>query len=145
MVYEERNTWASLIATLIALAAYVVVIVPQVSSGGAVSDIDWVSAMLWTIGGAIVGAVMLSILWGILAGFRDNEGVGRSDDRDRDIARMGDRVGQAFMVIAGLGAIALCAVDADGFWIANVLFAGFAVSAVVGGVARVIAYRRGLV
>ena len=144
MVYEERNTWASLIATLVALVAYIVVIVPQASTG-AVGDIDWVSAMLWTIGGSIVGAIVLSILWGIIAGFRDKDGVGTSDERDRDIARMGDRVGQAFMVIAGLGALALCAVDADGFWIANVLFAGFAASAVVGGVARVIAYRRGLV
>jgi len=48
-------------------------------------------------------------------------------------------------VIAGLGAIVLCAVEADGFWIANALFFGFALSALVGGVARVVAYRRGLV
>ncbi|ELA03609.1 hypothetical protein OG1X_0502 [Enterococcus faecalis OG1X] len=52
---------------------------------------------------------------------------------------------QAFIVIAGLGVIALCAVGADVFWIANTMFAGFAVAALVGGVARVIAYRRGLV
>jgi hypothetical protein len=81
----------------------------------------------------------------MLAGMRDPDGVGRSDQRDRDIAHMGDRVGQAFMVIGGLGAIVLCAVEADGFWIANTLFFGFALSALVGGVARVIAYRRGLV
>jgi hypothetical protein len=88
---------------------------------------------------------VLSILWGIFAGVRDPDGVGRSDARDRDIARMGGRVGQAFMVIAGLGVIALCAFEADWFWIANTMFFGFALSAFVGGIASVIAYRRGLV
>ena len=44
-----------------------------------------------------------------------------------------------------LGVIALCAVGADVFWIANTMFAGFAVSAFIGCIARVIAYRRGLV
>jgi MFS family permease len=144
MVYEERNTWSSLIASVIGIAAYAIVIAPQLASTP-VAQIDWLAPMLWTIGGAIVGAIVLSILWGIFAGMRDRDDVGRSDERDRDIARMGDRVGQAFMVLAGLGAIALCAVDADGFWIANTIFAGFAVSAIVGGVARIIAYRRGLV
>ena len=67
------------------------------------------------------------------------------DIRDRDISRMGSRVEQSFLVIAGLGVIVLCAARADAFWIANTMFAGFAVSAVVGSVARVVAYRRGLV
>jgi hypothetical protein len=58
---------------------------------------------------------------------------------------MGSRVGQAFMVIAGLGAIVECALRVDWFWIANTVFFGFALSAMVGGVASVIAYRRGLV
>jgi hypothetical protein len=33
----------------------------------------------------------------------------------------------------------------DWFWIANTMFAGFALSAFVGGIASVVAYRRGLV
>jgi hypothetical protein len=144
MVYQERNTWASLLASVIGIAVYAIVIVPQLSVVP-VDRIQWLPAMLWTIGGAVAGAIMLSILWGIGAGMRDRESVGRSDQRDRDIAEMGARVGQAFLVLAGLGAIVLCAVEADWFWIANLLFAGFAVSSIVDGIARVIAYRRGLV
>jgi hypothetical protein len=101
--------------------------------------------MLWTIGLSIVASIVISILWGIFAGMRDPDGVGASDVRDRDIARMGSRVGQAFLVIAGLAVIALCAFEADWFWIANAMFFGFALSAFVGGVASVIAYRRGMV
>lgn len=144
MVYQERNTWSSLVVTVLAVTVYVVLVVQQ-ADGGPLTDVDWAPLMLWTIGASIVGAIVVSILWGILAGMRDPDGAGRSDQRDRDIAHMGDRVGQAFMAVAGLGAIVLCAVEADGFWIASTLFLGFALSSLVGGVARVVAYRRGLV
>ena len=144
MVYEERNTWASLIGTVAALVVYVVVVL-QEAAGGPLVDVVWWPIMLWTIVGSIVLTIVVSIVWGIAAGVRDPENVGTSDQRDRDIARMGGRVGQSFMVIAGLGVIALCAVEAHWFWIANAMFFGFAVANLVDTVARVIAYRKGLV
>ena len=144
MVYEERNTWVGLIVSVIAMTVYVVVILQQ-ADGGPLTDVVWWPIMLWTIGLSIVGSILISILWGILAGMRDPDGVGRSDVRDRDIARMGSRVGQAFMVIAGLGVIVLCAFEADWFWIANTMFFGFFLTAFLGGIASVIAYRRGMV
>lgn len=143
MVYEERNTWAGLVVTVVAMTVYVLVIL-SLAGDRPLVEVDWVPVMLSTIGASIGVTIVLSIVWGIAAGMRDRDGVGRSDQRDRDIARMGDRVGQSFLVIAGLGAIALCAVGADRFWIAHAVFFGFALSAFVGGVARVIAYRRGL-
>lgn len=143
MVYEERNTWAGLIVSVVGLGIYVVLILQQAATRP-VAEIDWVPAMLWVIGASIAATIVLSIAWGMIAGARDPQGVGRSDERDRDIARMGDRVGQAFLMLGGLGAIVLCAVAAPPFWIANTVFAGFALSSIVGGVARVIAYRRGL-
>lgn len=144
MVYEERNAWAGLIVSPIALVVYVVLVLQQ-AGGGPLTAVDWFPLMLWTIGGGIVATIVISVVWGILAGMKDPDGAGRSDIRDRDIGRMGGRVEQAFVVIAGLGVIALCAVGADVFWIANTMYLGFAVSALVGGIARVIAYRRGLV
>lgn len=144
MVYEERNAWSGLIVSVIVITAYVIVVLQQ-AAGRPVTEVDWLPLMLWTIGVGIVATIVVSVVWGMVAGAKDPDGVGRSDVRDRDISRMGSRVEQAFVVIAGLGVIALCGVGADVFWIANTMFAGFAVSAMVGGVARVIAYRRGLV
>jgi hypothetical protein len=144
MVYEERNAWAGLIISPISLVVYVVLVLQQ-ADGGPLAAVDWFPLMLWVIGGSIVATILLSVLWGMVAGARDPDGVGRSDIRDRDISRMGSRVEQAFVVIAGLGVIVLCAVGADVFWIANTMYLGFAVAALVGGIARVIAYRRGLV
>ncbi len=144
MVYEERNTWVGLIVSVIAMTVYVIVVLQQ-AAGGPLTDVVWWPIMLWTIGLSIVGSIAISILWGILAGMRDPDGVGKSDMRDRDIARMGSRVGQAFMVIAGLGVIVLCAFEADWFWIANTMFFGFFLTAFLGGIASVIAYRRGII
>ena len=144
MAYEERNAWSGLLVGAVAITAYVVVVLQQ-AAGRPVTEVDWLPLMLWTIGLGIVATITISIVWGIIAGAKDPDGVGTSDVRDRDISRMGSRVEQAFVVIAGLGVIALCAVDADVFWIANTMFAGFAVSAMVGSIARVVAYRRGLV
>ena len=143
MVYEERNIWSSLIVSILGMTVYVIVTL-QAAGGGPVAEVDWVPIMLWTIGASIVGAIVVSILWGMLAGMRDPEGVGKSDQRDRDIARMGGRVGQAFMVAAGLGVIVLCAFEVDWFWIANTMYFGFALSTIIGSIASVIAYRRGL-
>lgn len=144
MVHEERNAWAGLIVGVLVIPAYVVIVLRR-ASDAPVASMDWFPPMLWTIGIGVVATIVLSVLWGMIAGARDPEGAARSDIRDRDISRMGGRVEKAFLVIAGLGVIALCAVGAEVFWIANTMFAGFAVSAIIGGVARVIAYRRGLV
>ncbi|MBD8012124.1 hypothetical protein B4U78_012300 [Microbacterium esteraromaticum] len=144
MVYHERVAWAQLIASVITLTGYIAVLLMQ-SRGGDISTVDWLPPMLWTIGAGIALSIVISILWGIAAGLRDPQSATASDIRDRDISRLGGRVEHSFLVIAGLGVIALCAAGAELFWIANTMFLGFAVSALVGGIARVTAYRRGLV
>lgn len=144
MVYHERAAWAGLITSVVTMVVYVVLILNG-ANGGDLATVDWFPPMLWTIGGGIVLSILITILWGIVAGMRDRASATASDIRDRDISRLGGRVESAFLVIAGLGVIVLCAVGADVFWIANTMFLGFAVSAFVGGIARVIAYRRGLV
>lgn len=143
MVYAERNTWASLIASAVGVTVYVIVVLQQ-AGGSPLERVDWAPIMLWTIGGSILAAIVLSILWGIVARMRDADADSTSDVRDRDISQIGDRVGQAFLVLGALGALLLCAVRADWFWIAQALFFGFALSALVGGAARVVLYRRGM-
>lgn len=144
MVYHERAAWAGIIAAVVTLVTYIVLIFAR-SSGQALTDVEWWPLMLWAIGGGIVLSILLTIGWGIIVGARDRESATASDVRDVDISRMGGRVESVFVIVAGLGVIALCAVGADVFWIANTMFLGFAISAIIGGIARVIAYRRGLV
>lgn len=144
MVYQERVAWSQLVVSVITIAAYAVMVFQQ-AGGGDPTAVDWLPLMLWTIGGGIVLTALITIVWGIIAGLRDPQSSTASDIRDRDISRLGGRVEHAFLVIAGLGVIALCGIGTDLFWVANAMFLGFAVSALIGGIARVIAYRRGLV
>lgn len=144
MVYHERSAWAGLVASVLTMGFYVWAVLAS-ANGGDLTAVDWFPLMLWTIGGGIVITILITILWGIVAGIRDGDGAMTGDIRDRDISRLGGRVESSFFTIAGLGVIALCAAGADVFWIANTMFLGFAVAAFTGGIARVIAYRRGLV
>lgn len=143
MVYEERNTWATLIASVIIVPAYIVVVLMS-ADGGPLTEVDWVPIMLWSMGASIVAAIVISILWGIVAGMRNPDDVGTSDVRDRDISRSGGRVGYWILVAAALGALVLSMIEAHWFWIGNALFLGFALSTIVGDIVRVVAYRRGL-
>jgi hypothetical protein len=144
MVYQERVAWSELIVSVITIAVYVALVLGRAGDGD-LTAVDWLPLMLWTIGGGIALTIVISIAWGIIAGMRDPHAATATDIRDRDISRLGGRVEHAFLVIAGLGVIALCAAGAHLFWIANTMFFGFAISALIGGIARVIAYRRGLV
>lgn len=99
--------------------------------------------MLWTIGGGILAGIAINILVGIVSGMfrRDAE---RVDQRDRQIARSGDQVGQSFVILGAVSALVLALHEADSFWIANVIYVGFVLSAILGSATKVLGYRRGL-
>lgn len=143
MAREERAAWVGLVVSLIAIAVYAAVVTARAASAP-LTDVDWLGPMLWTIIGGIVVSIFVTIIWGVVAEGGSLRGENAADERDRAISQMGDRVGVAFLVIGGVVGIVLCAVDAIPFLIANTLYAGFALSSVVGGIARVVAYRRGL-
>lgn len=143
MGYAERNTWAQLIGSAGGTAVYLAIVLPQLATTP-VSEIDWVWPMIWTIVGAIVVSIVLSILWGIFAGMANPEAGHTADLRDREIEQLGDRVGQAFMVIGGLVALVLAMVEGPWFWIGNAIFLGFFLSSFLGGLTRIVVYRRGM-
>jgi len=70
MVYEERNAWAGLIISPISMVVYVVLVLQQ-AAGRPLTDVDWFPLMLWVIGASIVAVIILSIVWGIIAGAKD--------------------------------------------------------------------------
>ncbi|MFF2277200.1 hypothetical protein [Agromyces sp. NPDC058126] len=140
MSYEEKGTWQYLVIAVVGYAVYLSLIVPQLAAGVAIGDVDYVPAMLWTIGGAIVVAIVLRIVVEIFAPSDSTRG----DVRDRDIDRLGERVGSWFVVAGALGALVLAMLEAEWFWIANAVYLCFVLSAVVSSVTRLVAYRRGV-
>jgi hypothetical protein len=102
-------------------------------------DVDYVPAMLWTIATAIAAGIVVNIVVGIFTPRLDQT----KDVRDRDIAQLGERVGQAFLVVGGVATLLLAIVEAPYFYIANVVYLCFVLSAVLSSVTRVVVYRRG--
>ena len=50
-------------------------------------------------------------------------------------------VGQAFVVIGATAAMLMAMADWNRFWIANVIYLGFAISSVLGSLTKVLVYR----
>lgn len=137
MTMLEKRAWTYMVVSLVTYGGYVVVIASRLV-GGSVTEIDYVPVLLWTLGLSIAGSIVVGIVTGMI-GDRST----RTDVRDREIDQLGDRIGQAFTVIGALGAFVLALFEAPYFWIANSIYLGFALTMIVGSLAKVIAYRRG--
>ncbi|PZQ87607.1 MAG: hypothetical protein DI534_14130 [Leifsonia xyli] len=142
MNYAQRNTWTQLVAMSLGVAIYLAIVLPQLATR-APAEVAWQWPMIWTCVGAIAASIASSILWGIVAGMIDRDEEHAADHRDREIGWYGDRVGQAFAIAGGLGALVLTMLQAHWFWIGNALYLGFFLAAFAGAVARLAAYRRG--
>lgn len=141
MSAQEKYAW---ILGIVAVLGYAVYLGLLFSSGpGPLTERPYVPIMLWTITGGIVTGIVINILVGIVSGMfrRDAR---RVDQRDRQIARFGDQVGQSFVILGAVSALSLAMFEADSFWIANVIYLGFVLSAVLGSITKVVGYRRGL-
>ena len=141
MSYEEKGTWVYLVVAIVGSTVYLFAgAAPGPRAASPVDEIDYVPAMLWVIGGAIVASIMRRILVEIFSPSESTKG----DIRDREIDRLGERVGSSFVVIGALGALVLAMFDADGFWIANTVYFCFVLSAIVSSITKIVAYRRGV-
>lgn len=138
MSYEEKGTWVYLVVSVVVYAAYVGLILSR-ADGGPLADVAYVAPLLWTIAASIVAGIVVRIAVEIV---RPSESY-RSDERDRELARQGVVVGWWGVVGGSLAALALALVEADYFWIANAVYLGFVLSAVLSSVTTIVAYRRG--
>jgi hypothetical protein len=138
MSFEERNTWVYAVVTLVAFGVYLVVVLGR-AQDTPVADVPYVATMLWTIGAgiaaAIAGRILIAVRW--------PEDADKRDQRDREIDRFGEYVGQSLVVIGALAALILAMAEIDHFWIANAIYVAFVLSALLSSTAKIFAYRRG--
>jgi hypothetical protein len=135
VAYEEKRAWIMLVVSAIGYAVYAAMLLGR---PGPLAQVPYVATLLWITGASIVATIVLNIAVSI----RDPKD-SRRDQRDREIGRFGDRVGQSFVVVGGVLAMFLAMFRLDHFWIANAIYLAFTLSAVLGSVARIVGYRRG--
>lgn len=139
MPFEEKIVWALGSLSIVTYAVYLAVMIPRLGSND-ISEVPYVDAMIWTIGGSIVVSIILSIIIAILS----PKTAGKKDQRDREINRYGEYVGQGFVVAGALAAMVMAWFELDGFWIANAVYLAFILSAILSSITKVVGYRAGL-
>ena len=139
MTHQEKRAWIMLVVSAAAYAAYAAVILSR-AGGHPLAGVPYAAALLWTVGAATAASVAAETALGIV-----NRGDSRlKDERDRRIGTLGDQVGSSFVVIGAVAAMLMAMAGWDRFWIANVIYLCFFLSAILGSVTKVIAYRKGL-
>ncbi|GAA0435514.1 hypothetical protein Acor_56010 [Acrocarpospora corrugata] len=138
MALEEKRAWVLIVVSLGAYTIYVVTILGR-AGDGPLADVAYAGALLWTIGGAIVAAIVAHIAMAIAGG----HGADRTDERDREINQVTERIGQSFVVIGALAALVMAIAELRHFWIANAVYLAFVLSSVLSSFAKIVAYRRG--
>jgi hypothetical protein len=138
MANEEKRSWIMLVVSVIAYATYVVIVLGR-AGPTPLADVSYAPALLWSIGLAVATQIVINIAIGIASPAQAK----KKDQRDREIHRLGEYVGQSFVVVGGVSALLMAMTETDYFWIANVIYLTFTLSAVLGAVAKIFAYRRG--
>lgn len=139
MPIAQKRAWAMMIASTLAYVVYVVLVVTNLQDP--VSDTPYVAALLGTVGGSVVATVLAEIGFAVSTR-REGKAALRTDERDHEIDRFGDHVGQAFVVIGAIAALIMAMLQWPYFWIANVIYLAFVLSAALGSAARLAAYRQ---
>ena len=137
MSFEERHTWAGLVIGLVAIAVYVGVIAMR-AQDTPVGDVAWEWPMLWTV---LVAGVGYGVMVGLLAARYRGP---RRDRRDEEIDRFGELSGKGLLSFTVVVAIVLLAREVDAFWVAHTLFGGSYLASMIGTLAKLAAYRKGL-
>ena len=138
MSYEEKSSWVMGLLAIASLAVYASITLGQAATMP-LTETPYVPTMLWTIGGSIVASIIIHIGIGMTS--RNH----KKDQRDREFYRFGEMVGHGFLVAGALVALVMAWLEWDWFWIANVIYLAFLLSAIVASVAKIVAYRRGIV
>lgn len=136
MTHEEKRAWIRLVAAVLAYGGYAAVLAAR-ADGRPLTAVPYAAALLWSVGASIAGSIVAEIVLGAVIPKASRA----KDVRDREIGRLGEHTGQSFVVIGAVAAMLMAMAGWDRFWIANVIYLCFALSAVLGSTTKVILYR----
>jgi NADH:ubiquinone oxidoreductase subunit 6 (subunit J) len=132
----EKSNWVVLVVAVPTLLVYVALVVPQVLSTP-IAEVSWVQPMIF----AIVGFIVANVLGNVVAAASNPGEAEKNDERDREINRVGERVGNWLMIAGSIAALVLAMAMADHFWIANAIYLGGMAASIVSSAAKIAAYR----
>jgi hypothetical protein len=139
MSYDEKGTWAYLVASAGAYLVYLAIVGDRLAHTPA-GEVAYVAVLAWTTAASVLASVVVRTL---IEAVRPSDSR-RSDVRDKEINRFGEYASRWFIVAGAGAALIMAMAKVDYFWIANVIYLGFVLWAVAGSALKLVAYRRGL-
>jgi membrane glycosyltransferase len=136
VTHQEKRAWIMLVVTVIAYGWYALTIASR-AGGGGLTQVSYPGVLLASVGGAIAASIVAEIGLGVVTPSASRE----RDVRDRQIGRLGEYIGQSFVIAGAVAAMLMAMAGWDRFWIANVIYLGFVLSAVLGSIAKLAMYR----
>src|SRR5262245_2177746 len=138
MAFAEKRAWIMLVVSTIVYGAYITIILRR-AGGVPLAHVPYVSTLVWT---AVI-SVTATIVLNIAAAVGLPRGEDKPDRRDREIHRAAEYIGQSFVIAGATAAFLMALAEVDYFWIANAVYLGFVLSAVLSSIAKIFAYRKG--
>jgi hypothetical protein len=137
MSYREKSAWVMAGTLIVAYGWYLTQVLGQLG-GGAVTNIDYQ-------GVALVAGIAVVALAAALHIILAATGSTRSADRTTGVAaikRYARSAGAAVIAGAAVVAMVLSMIEADHFWIANVILAGLVLAELTASGSEILVYRR---
>jgi len=135
MAFLEKANWVTLAVTLVTLAIYFALIVPR-ALATPIARVAYEETMIWTI----VGFIVANILGMIGAAITNPREADKKDQRDKEIDRFGERVGNSIIIAGSCAALVMALTKQDYFWIANSVFVAGLAAALLSAVTKIAAY-----
>ncbi len=138
MAFEEKSAWIMSIASIGSYLAYLIVVLGRAEQVS-LAEVSYVATLLWSIG--ITVAVI--IVGHIAIAIANPKEADQRDERDKQIHRFSEYVGQSFVIIGGIAALVLAMLELRHFWIANAVYLAFVLSGLLSSFTKIVAYRKG--
>lgn len=138
MSFEEKSTWVTLMAFLLAYSWYFLTMLTGIQESS-VADLPYRGVMLGTVIGLVSIIVVSHVVIAAMAPDESDE----VDERDREIKRRGEYVGGYVATAAALTGMGMAMYEIEHFWIANTILLVLVLSEIVSSLVKIYCYRRG--
>lgn len=136
---ERTVALGTRLGVVVFIAYWIIVGYRAATDGLPLSDVAWEGPLLLCLG---IGGTLYVVVF--LAARYAGRGETGTDQRDRDIARLGGARDAELTGLTVLITLILLALKVDTFWAANVLFTGSYLGSLASGHAQLAAYRDGI-
>ncbi len=135
MAFLEKSNWVVVVVAVVTLITYGGTIAGQALSKP-VAEVGWVQPMIYSI----IGFIVANIVGNIIVAATNPKEADKHDQRDREIDRFGERVGNYLIIAGSCVALVLAMAAADRFWIGNAIYLAGILGAIGASVTKIAAY-----